>query len=241
MSLTFHWFLTTQGDTGGIARGGDGAVGDSAWRMHEPASAYLAQAVEQVGFEGERPHTAAWCQDAWSVIAILVKATNGRKFPIALRCGSLSSTLAGQMAATYQRCSEGRLLINVVAGGESTEQRTYGDLPDKSARYTRTGDFLQVGDRLCEGRAVGFHGEHIQVKGTARHRRRVPHPPVCFGGSSAAALDVALSHVDTYLAVGEPPGAVADRTDGDRALTTKRVRTLDAEACRGDPEGPEVQ
>ena len=35
------------------------------------------------------------------------------------------------MAATFQNMSGGRLLLNVVTGGESHEQRAYGDFLDK--------------------------------------------------------------------------------------------------------------
>ena len=41
------------------------------------------------------------------------------------------------MAATFQNLSGGRLLLNVVTGGETHEQRAYGDFLDKDARYAR--------------------------------------------------------------------------------------------------------
>ena len=42
---------------------------------------------------------------------------------LAHRPGFLSPTLAAHMAATYQRISGGRLLLNVVTGGDDVEQR----------------------------------------------------------------------------------------------------------------------
>ena len=36
-------------------------------------------------------------------------------------------TLAAQQAATFQRFSDGRLLLNVVSGGGDSEQRRFGD------------------------------------------------------------------------------------------------------------------
>ena len=58
------------------------------------------------------------------------------------------------MAATFQRHSGGRLLLNVVTGGESREQRAYGDFLDKDARYARTGEFLHVVRALWRGETV---------------------------------------------------------------------------------------
>lgn len=60
----------------------------------------------------------------------------------------ISPVLAAQMAATYQRISGGRLLLNVVTGGDSTEQRRFGDGLDHDRRYARTDEFLQV-VRVC--------------------------------------------------------------------------------------------
>jgi len=231
MPLTFHWFLPTQGDSRGIVGGGHGAdVVASAWQTREPTLDYLgqiAQAAERLGFEGVLTPTGAWCEDAWLATAMLVGSTRRLKFLVAFRPGLLSPTLAAQMAGTYQRLSNGRLLLNVVTGGESAEQRQHGDFLDKDARYARTDEFLQVVERLWRGETVDFRGEHITVEGARLATPPDPLPPVYFGGSSPAALDVASRRVDTYLTWGEPPGAVADKIDRVSALAAKRGRTLD--------------
>src|SRR5690606_37179613 len=118
MSLTFHWFLPTQGDGRGLV-GGRGVEDASAWRSREPSLGYLIQvvrAVEELGFEGVLTPTGAWCEDAWVTTAALVDAVRRLKFLVAFRPGLVSPTLAAQMAATFQRISEGRLLLNVVSG-----------------------------------------------------------------------------------------------------------------------------
>ena len=48
------------------------------------------------------------------------------------------------MAATYQRVSGGRLLLNVVTGGSDAEQRRFGDRLSTAERYARTGEFLTI-------------------------------------------------------------------------------------------------
>src|ERR1700742_5218098 len=50
----------------------------------------------------------------------------------------LSPTLAAQMAATYQRVSDGRLLLNIVTGGDRVEQARFGDHLSHDQRYERT-------------------------------------------------------------------------------------------------------
>ncbi|GAB3499005.1 LLM class flavin-dependent oxidoreductase [Nocardiopsis coralliicola] len=229
MALAFHWFLPTQGDSRGIVGGGHGVAVDSAWRTREPTRDYLAQvarAAEQLGFEGVLTPTGAWCEDAWLATASLLAETERLRFLVAFRPGLLSPTLAAQMSATYQRLSGGRLLLNVVTGGESAEQRTHGDFLDKDARYARTGEFLDIVNRLFDGQAVTTGGPHLQVEGARLHRPPEPRPRLFFGGSSPAALQVAASHVDTYLTWGEPPGAVADKIDRVKALAAKRGRAL---------------
>ncbi|QVQ50044.1 LLM class flavin-dependent oxidoreductase [Spiractinospora alimapuensis] len=230
MALTFHWFLPTQGDSRGIVGGGHGVAVDSAWRTREPSTEYLAQvarAAEQLGFEGALTPTGAWCEDAWITTAMLVGITERLKFLVAFRPGLLSPTLAAQMASTYQRLSRGRLLLNVVTGGESAEQRTHGDFLSKDERYARTDEFLSVVNRLWDGETVTHDGEHLRVERAALARTPAPRPPVYFGGSSPAALEVAAKRVDTYLTWGEPPGAVADKVDRVRALATRRGRALE--------------
>src|ERR1035438_3917746 len=56
----------------------------------------------------------------------------------------LTPTLAAQQAATFRRFSGGRLILNIVTGGEAEEQRRIGDWPDHDRRYDCTAEFLIV-------------------------------------------------------------------------------------------------
>jgi alkanesulfonate monooxygenase len=108
----------------------------------------LAQAAEINGFEAVLTPTGQWCEDAWLTTAMLIGSTESLKYLVALRPGLVSPTLAAQMAATFQWQSQGRLLLNVVTGGESIEQRAFGDFLPKQARYARCGEFLDIVRRL---------------------------------------------------------------------------------------------
>jgi alkanesulfonate monooxygenase len=227
MSLSFHWFLPTYGDSRNLVAGGHGTPmsGD------RPATLrYLHQvcaAAEDNGFEAVLTPTGLWCEDAWLTTATLIENTESLKFLVAFRPGLLSPTLAAQMAGTFQRHSDGRLLLNVVTGGEPHEQRAYGDFLDKEARYTRTAEFLHVVRELWTSKEpVSFAGKHIQIEGAQLNNPPDPVPPIFFGGSSGPAGPVAAQYSDVYLTWGEPPRAVGQKLDWIRGLAVDAGRIL---------------
>jgi alkanesulfonate monooxygenase len=227
--LTAHWFLPTYGDGRQLVGGGHGVGIGSAGGVRPASIGYLTQvarAAEQVGFVGALTPTGAWCEDSWLTTAMLVAETERLKFLVAFRPGSVSPTLAAQMASTYQRHSGGRLLLNVVTGGEPAEQRAYGDFLDKDARYRRTGEFLGVVRALWRGEKVDLDGEQVRVEGAFLDRLPDPVPPIFFGGSSPAAGQVAAEHADVYLTWGEPPAQVAEKIEWIRRLAAQRGRTI---------------
>ncbi len=225
----FHWFLPTQGDGRAlIETGGTGPTG-VAGGLRDSSISYLtriATAAEDLGFEAALTPTGAWCDDAWMVTAMLSETSERLKFLIAFRPGMVSPTLAAQMAATFQWHSGGRLLLNVVTGGDADEQRAYGDFLAKDDRYRRTGEFLEIVRRLWEGETVDFAGEHLRVEGAAIPRLPDPPPQIYFGGSSSAAGEIAASHSDVYLTWGEPVGAVAEKVAWISELAAERQRRL---------------
>lgn len=229
MSLRLHWFLPTQGDGRAlIETGGTGPLG-TAGGLRDASVSYLGRVVtaaEDLGFEAALTPTGGWCDDAWVVTAMLSQLSERLKFLIAFRPGLISPTLAAQMAATFQWHSGGRLLLNVVTGGDSGEQRAFGDFLDKDDRYRRTGEFLEVVRRLWAGEQVDFDGEHLRVEGATIHRLPEPPPQIYFGGSSPIAGEVAAAHSDVYLTWGEPPAAVAEKVEWVAGLAAERGREL---------------
>ncbi|MGY5004815.1 LLM class flavin-dependent oxidoreductase [Streptomyces sp. st115] len=229
MSLTFHWFLPTNGDSRHVVGGGHGTPVTAAGGDRPPTVRYLAQiarAAEDLGFTGALTPTGAWCEDAWLTTAMVSQHTERLKFLVAFRPGFVSPTLAAQMASTYQRQTGGRLLLNVVTGGESHEQRAYGDFLDKDARYARTGEFLEIVRQLWDGKTVDLAGEHLRVEQARLTRLPDPVPEVYFGGSSPAAGQVAARHADVYLTWGEPPAQVAEKIARIRGLAAEQGRTV---------------
>jgi alkanesulfonate monooxygenase len=233
MGIVLHWFLPTNGDSRTDLSLGN-AVGAAGNRATERGTervpdidyiGQIARSAEQLGFTGALTPTSSWCEDAWTMSAGLSQVTRRFKFLVALRPGLMSPTLAAHMAATFQRISGGRLLINIVTGGDDAEQQRFGDHLDKRARYRRCGEFLHVIRELWRGEAIDFAGVFYDSRGA----RIVPAPvwpDLYFGGSSPDALDVAARYCDVYLTWGEPPRAVADKLAAVRERATEAGREL---------------
>jgi alkanesulfonate monooxygenase len=234
MGVVLHWFLPTNGDSRTDLSLGN-AVGAAGSRVvagggteRAPDIDYvgqIARSAEQLGFDAALTPTSSWCEDAWVMTAALTQVTRRFKFLVAFRPGLMSPTLAAHMAATYQRISGGRLLLNVVTGGDDVEQRRFGDHLSKPDRYRRAGEFLHVVRALWSGEPVDFTGEFIDVRGAQIIPAPV-WPDIYLGGSSEAAMDVAACYADVYLTWGEPPDAVAAKLDQVRARAKAAGREL---------------
>ncbi|MFD8500355.1 LLM class flavin-dependent oxidoreductase [Amycolatopsis sp. NPDC059657] len=225
MGITLHWFLPTSGDGRTIVERFHASKSQGPSAQRDPDIGYLtqvAQAAERLGFTGVLTPTGTWCEDAWLTTAALIGETSTLKFLVAFRPGIISPTLAAQMAGTYQRISGGRLLLNIVTGGDDIEQRRFGDWHDHDLRYARTDEFLSIVRGVWSGKPFDFHGDHLRVEGATTLAVPKPLPEIYFGGSSAAALPVAARHADVYLTWGEPPAQVAEKIARVRALAGDR-------------------
>lgn len=229
MTVKLHWFLPTYGDSRLIVGGGHGSPAGAAGGDREASIDYLAsivRAAERFGFTGALIPTGAWCEDAFITAALLARETTSLAFLVAFRPGLVSPTLSAQMAATFARHAPGRILLNVVVGGEAHEQRSFGDHLDKDARYARADEFLEVVRRLFAGETVSLNGGYVNVEEAALAVPPSPVPPLYFGGSSKAAGPVAARHSDVYLTWGEPVAAVAEKIAWIREEAAAAGRTL---------------
>jgi alkanesulfonate monooxygenase len=199
------WFLPTHGDGRYLG------TAEGARAVDLPYLRSIAQAADSLGFAGVLLPTGRSCEDAWVVASAMVPLTERLRFLVAVRPGIISPTATARMTATLDRLSGGRVLLNVVTGGDPTESEGDGVFLDHDARYTATAEFLGIYKRVLAGETVDHAGEHLRVRGAKILYAPVqrPHPPLYLGGSSPAAHDVAAREADVYLTWGEPPGAVA--------------------------------
>jgi alkanesulfonate monooxygenase len=223
-SMKIFWFIPTHGDGRylGTAEGGRNLDFD-----------YLRQvavAADTQGFYGVLLPTGRSCEDAWVVASSLIPETNRLRFLVALRPGLVSPTLGARMCVTFDRLSRGRLLINVVTGGDPVELAGDGVFYNHDERYEVTDEFLTIWRDLLSGtpKEVNFEGKHLRVRGASTLIPGVqrPYPPLYFGGSSPAGIEVGAKHVDVYLTWGEPPAQVAAKIADVRVAADKAGRNI---------------
>ena len=91
-----------------------------------------------------------------------------------------------------------------------------------------TREFLKVYGDLLAGKTVNFEGKHIRIEDGRLlfPPAQSPRPPLYFGGSSDAGIDVAVDTVDKYLTWGEPPAQVAEKVNRVKAVAAERGRKL---------------
>ncbi|MBD2437084.1 FMNH2-dependent alkanesulfonate monooxygenase [Nostoc sp. FACHB-110] len=219
--MEIFWYLPTQGD--------ERYLGTKIGRRQAnyPYMQQIAQAVDKLGYGGMLIGTGQK-QDTWIVAASLIPVTERLRFLVAFRPAIMSPSLAVRMAATFDQLSNGRIILNVVTGGDSKELAKDGVFLDHDQRYELTDEFLTIWRSLMQGDDVTFKGRHLQVEGAKLQFPPVqkPYPTLYFGGSSDAALQVAAKHIDVYLTWGEPPAQVAEKIAKVRQLAAEQGRTV---------------
>ncbi|GAB4089294.1 FMNH2-dependent alkanesulfonate monooxygenase [Hydrogenophaga soli] len=202
--MNIFWFLPIHGDGHHLGTAHRSRAVDHHYLQQ------IAQAADRLGYGGVLIPTGRSCEDSWIVASSLIPVTKRLKFLVALRPSTISPTVSARQAATLDRLSEGRLLVNVVAGGDAGDLEADGTFLSHDERYEHAREFLDVWTRLLAGEEVTYEGKHIHVKGAKQLFPPVqrPHPPLYFGGSSDAAHDLAAEKVELYLTWGEPPAEV---------------------------------
>jgi alkanesulfonate monooxygenase len=216
------WFLPTHGD---------GRYLGSEIGARHVSLGYLSQiarAADELGYYGVLLPTGRSCEDSWVIASAMVPLTEQLRFLVAVRPGLTEPAFAARMAATLDRLSNGRLLINVVTGGDPHELKGDGVFLAHDERYAVTDEFLTIWRRLLEGEEVSFEGKHLRIeKGKLLYPpKQQPYPPLYFGGSSGAGAQVAANHIDVYLTWGEKPSDVAQKLANAKAVAASRGRTF---------------
>ncbi len=222
MSLDIFWFLPTSGDTRYLGKSSSGRPATNEYLRQ------IAVTAESLGYDGLLIPTGSSCLDPWITAASLVPVTSRIKLLVALRTSVSGPTANARQAATLDQALKGRLLLNVVPGGDAAELAAEGVYLNHDERYEAADEFLTVWRHPVQGNTVDFAGKHVNVKAAKNFFPPVqqPYPPLYFGGSSPAAHELAAKHVDAYLTWGEPPAAVAEKIADVRERAKKYNRTV---------------
>jgi alkanesulfonate monooxygenase len=224
--MKIFWFIPTHGDSRYLGTSKGARQVDHAYMKQ------IAVAVDNLGYEGVLIPTGRSCEDPWLTAASLIDATKKLKFLVALRPGVTTPALAARMAATFDRLSGGRVLLNLVTGGDEQELKGDGVYEDHETRYKTATEYTTIWREILKrshtGESFTFHGERLSVDDAKLLYPPVqePHPPLWFGGSSDAAIELATDQVDTYLTWGEPPAAVKEKIENVRAKAEAKGRKL---------------
>jgi len=207
--MNILWFFPTAGDGHYLGTTEGSRTSDIHYLKQ------IAHGLDYLGYDGALLPTGSNCEDSWVIASALASVTNRLKFLIALRPGVMSPTLSARMASTFDQMSNGRLMLNIVTGGNPVEQATYGNYLSHDKRYELTDEFLTIWRDVMEGKKVDYKGEHVDVTGAYIPSPPVqkPYPPLYFGGSSPAGKKVGAKHADVYLLWGEPPAVIKTKID----------------------------
>jgi alkanesulfonate monooxygenase len=218
--LSYHvlWFIPTAGD--------EYYLGSTVGRRAATPEyiRQIATALDSLGYYGTLLPTGAGCEDAWITAATLIPLTQQLRYLVALRPSLMLPAVSARMAATFDRLSNGRLIVNVVTGGGQERMVTEGVFGDEKKKYEVTDEFLTIWKNLLRKGEETFHGEHLKIEGGIAPLRPIqkPYPPVWFGGSSDEGIRVGAKQADVYLTWGEPPQQVAEKVARVRALAGDR-------------------
>ncbi|MGN8077997.1 FMNH2-dependent alkanesulfonate monooxygenase [Variovorax sp. 22077] len=225
--MQIFWFLPTHGDSRYLGTSEGARPIDLAYLQQ------IAGAADNLGYEGVLIPTGRSCEDPWVIASSLIGATRKLKFLVAVRPGLHQPSLAARMAATFDRLSGGRLLVNLVTGGDQAELEGDGVYLDHASRYEQSAEFIRIWREIIarshDGQSFDYDGKHLSVKGAKLLYPPVqkPYPPVWFGGSSAPAHELAAEQVDAYLTWGEPPAEVAKKIADVRARAERNGRKVE--------------
>ncbi|WP_138754230.1 FMNH2-dependent alkanesulfonate monooxygenase [Paenibacillus sinopodophylli] len=220
--MELFWFIPLHGDGRYLG------TSDGARAVDYDYIKQIAQAADRLGYHGVLVPTGKACEDAWVAASSLIGATRRLKFLVAIRPGLMTPSTAARMASTFDRLSNGRLIVNVVTGGDPHELGGDGIFLNHSERYEQTDEFLSVWRQMMQGGEVNFDGKYVRVESgeVLFPALQKPYPPIYFGGSSQAAQQIAADHVDCYLTWGEPPSEVAKKIAEVRQLAEARGKKV---------------
>ncbi len=149
------WFLPTHGDGRYLAS----EIG--ARHVTLRYLSQIARAADELGYFGVLLPTGQSCEDSWVIASAMVPLTERLRYLVAVRPGLQEPSVAARMTATLDRISDGRLLINVVTGGDPVEARGDGIFLPHDDRYAVTDEFLDIYRRLLSLETVSLRRASI--------------------------------------------------------------------------------
>jgi alkanesulfonate monooxygenase len=192
MSLTFLWYIPNTVEPG--HRGDETVEGYGTLDY----STDLARTAEEHGWSGALIGTGWGRPDTFTVATAITARTTTFRPLVAIRPGYWQPAHFASAAATLDRLSGGRLLVNIVSGKDNLA--AYGDVEgDQARRYARTKEFMRLVRRLWTEERVTHVGDyfHVTCSTVAPGPYTETGPRLYFGGASAAKVAAMAQHAGT--------------------------------------------
>ncbi|ACE84093.1 LLM class flavin-dependent oxidoreductase [Cellvibrio japonicus] len=187
----------------------------------------LARALDHLGYTGYLLAIGAGGADMWTTAAALAQHTERVKFLVAAYAGVTSPLQLASQAATLDKLSKGRLVINAILG-ETRIALAHGLFLEHDERYAMAEEYWSLFRQLFSGEQTTFEGKYIRARGAQLQVESVqqPHPELFFAGSSDPAIQLAARQMQTYLTWGEPVEMAAEKIQRVKEEAGKLGRTL---------------
>lgn len=184
----------------------DGVVAD--FRSIDPAWVRrYARTIDEHGFDYTLVPYGASGPDQYAMSATILAATERLKTMVAVRPNTSFPTVAAQALATLDQLAPGRAAVHIISGGSDAEQQKQGDYLDKTQRYQRSTEFVQIlRDVWSRREPFSHHGTHYDFDdfGPGLPTSSGGPLPVSIGGSSDLAYAAGGREADIFALWGEP-------------------------------------
>lgn len=218
MDLRFHWMMPKGGEVGMKTAQETSRVLTT--KSSSPAAlpdmdgwVRFARAAEDAGIEGVLLSFSRYEPDTILAACAMGRATSKLKFIVAYRSGLMQPTTFVQQINTLSSLIDGRVMLNMVAGSSTAEQRGYGDFLEHDDRYARAEEFLTICHSFwCNGSDVNFDGKYFHVEGGKLHTPFADGrkgPEIFVSGHSEQAQKLALTHASAWLRLIDTPEKLA--------------------------------
>ncbi|HJM75513.1 MAG TPA: LLM class flavin-dependent oxidoreductase [Dehalococcoidia bacterium] len=160
-TLRFGWFIPTYGDGAALV------PGSAEDRIPPGMDLFLdvAETAEDAWFEYALVPVAVGCYEAWITCAMIAARTKKLKPLVAARPGYIVPTMMAKMVSTFDQLSNGRVNINLIAGGDTAELAADGLYYGHDERYEIIDEMVQIMKRTwTEDAPVTFNGDHFNVE-----------------------------------------------------------------------------
>lgn len=187
----------------------------------------FAQAQEKGGFDRVLIAYASSAGDGFVVAQHAAAHTERLGVLVAHRPGFVAPTVAARKFATLDQFTNGRVSVNIISGGQDSEQRRDGDYLSHDERYERTGEFIDILKKTWTSEQPFDHdGKYYRLEDNVSAVKPVqkPHIPIYFSGSSDAAIAVGARTADVYMLWAESLAGTRDQISRIRAAAAKHGR-----------------